>query len=103
MANVGRMPHKLFSVLPGSNRYRILPLHSQIPREEQRRVFEPVSDNITKVFQNKTLLILWVTQHQDVVWVSLTCSHCFQVILSTNIAETSITINDVVYVIDSCK
>lgn len=33
----------------GGSSYCILPLHSQLPREDQRRVFDPVPFHVTKV------------------------------------------------------
>ncbi|KOB78141.1 MLE protein, partial [Operophtera brumata] len=101
-------------VFGDQSRFLILPLHSQIPREDQKKVFVTPKPELTKhlslsrVFgdQSRFLILPLHSQipREDQKKVFVTPSpELTKVILSTNIAETSITINDVVYVIDSCK
>lgn len=39
----------LLRIFVGGPEYILLPLHSQVPREDQRRVFLPAPPNVTKV------------------------------------------------------
>ncbi|CAG8473691.1 6928_t:CDS:1 [Paraglomus occultum] len=66
-------PYPLGINFADTERFKIYVLHSTIPASAQQEVFDPVPSNMRKI------------------------------ILATNIAETSVTIQDIVYVIDSGK
>lgn len=61
------------SLLNRNQKLRILPLHSSLSTAEQNAIFQPMPVGTRKI------------------------------VVSTNIAETSVTIDDVVYVIDTCR
>lgn len=60
------------------NYWYILPLHSRITSEEQSRVFQPMSS------------------------LTPNLRHFRKIILSTNIAESSLTVPDITYIVDFC-
>uniref|UniRef100_A0AAR2LMR3 RNA helicase n=1 Tax=Pygocentrus nattereri TaxID=42514 RepID=A0AAR2LMR3_PYGNA len=65
--------HLLYNICQKFSLYQVFTLHSNMQTSDQRKVLKPSPDGVRKI------------------------------ILSTNIAETSITVNDVVFVIDSGK
>ncbi|GAB7363607.1 hypothetical protein MBLNU230_g4178t1 [Neophaeotheca triangularis] len=66
--------HKIFGLnFNNKAKFKILPLHSTVPKEEQADIFNPAPEG------------------------------CRKIILSTNIAETSVTVADVKYVVDTGK
>ncbi|RUP47114.1 hypothetical protein BC936DRAFT_146116 [Jimgerdemannia flammicorona] len=71
LMEIKRCIDTLESSLPRSNQYQILPLHASLSPQEQNKVFKPAPKGARKI------------------------------VVATNVAETSITIDGVVYVIDS--
>lgn len=73
MAEISQFIDTLSSSSQHSRKMTILPLHSSLSTEQQQKVFKKAPHGTRKV------------------------------VVSTNVAETSVTVEDIVFVIDSCK
>ena len=65
--------HEVLTPLSRDRKWKLFPLHGSLPTSQQREIFKPAPSGMRKI------------------------------VIATNIAESSITIDDVVYVIDTCK
>lgn len=86
-----------------SCRYKLVALHSTLSTQDQAAAFTVLPAGVRKVLHASDLC-LW---SGCAVWLRTGVCKCplcvFQIVLSTNIAETGVTIPDVVFVIDTGK
>lgn len=87
--------------------FLVLPLHSGIPSKMQREVFKrPPPGASHSVWRMRTAHCVWRPSqhhrpsHRSTPWA---VAGARKIVLATNIAETSITIDDVSFVVDSCR
>ena len=82
--------------MPGAARWYLLPLHGELPAAEQSKVFASPPRG-----QRKVLLCTNIYHHgYTILTVALLTT---KVVLCTNVAETSLTVDDCCVVIDSGK